>query len=192
MARVFVDTNVLFPFSIMDMMLSLAEDFVHDFMWSDRLLAEWQRVIVREEHRSPEAARRITDHIRLGFADTCVTEDQYKHLFAELDGPDPDDVHHMAAAVAARAEALITWNLSDFPTALLGPHGITVTPPDPYLCALLDQQPDEVLTTLQRMAAGKRRPPMTAMDVTDALYRAGVPAFAHRARGLFADRRKLY
>lgn len=30
MARVFADTNVLFPFSVMDLLLTLAEDYVHD------------------------------------------------------------------------------------------------------------------------------------------------------------------
>jgi predicted nucleic acid-binding protein len=115
MARVFADTNVLFPFSLMDLLLTLAEDYVHDLVWSDRLLDEWQRVIVREGHRSTEAAERIAEHVRTGFADSCVPEDRYKHLLAELDGPDTDDVHHMAAAIAGHAETLITWNLNDFP-----------------------------------------------------------------------------
>jgi hypothetical protein len=34
MARVFVDTNVLFPFSVMDLMLALTEDSVHEVLWS--------------------------------------------------------------------------------------------------------------------------------------------------------------
>jgi predicted nucleic acid-binding protein len=46
--RVFIDTNVLFPFSVMDLMLALTEDGVHDVIWSEALLAEWERVIVRE------------------------------------------------------------------------------------------------------------------------------------------------
>lgn len=41
-ARVFVDTNVLFPFSVMDVMLALTEDSVHEIVWSERLLAEWE------------------------------------------------------------------------------------------------------------------------------------------------------
>lgn len=45
MARVFADTNVLFPFSIMDLLLALSEDMVHEVLWTERLLAEWQRVI---------------------------------------------------------------------------------------------------------------------------------------------------
>ncbi|GGL34697.1 hypothetical protein [Planomonospora parontospora] len=35
MARVFVDTNVLFPFSLMDLMLALAEDAVHTVLVAD-------------------------------------------------------------------------------------------------------------------------------------------------------------
>jgi len=44
-ARVFVDTNVLFPFSVMDVMLALTEDSIHEIVRSERLLAEWARVI---------------------------------------------------------------------------------------------------------------------------------------------------
>ncbi|GIH23884.1 hypothetical protein Aph01nite_21940 [Acrocarpospora phusangensis] len=64
MARVFVDTNVLFPFSLMDLMLALTEDAVHTVVWSDHLLDEWERVIVREEHRSASSAARICAVIR--------------------------------------------------------------------------------------------------------------------------------
>jgi predicted nucleic acid-binding protein len=187
MARVFVDTNVLFPFSLMDLMLSLAEDYVHDMIWSDRLLDEWQRVIVREGHRSDAAATLIAGHIRAGFADSHVPEDAYKHLLSGLDGPDRDDLHHIAAAIAGDAHTLVTWNLADFPTESLGPHGITVTPPDPYLCSLLEQSQDEVLATIRRIASRKRRPPMSPLDVVAALERARVPAFAHRVRQLLTD-----
>lgn len=38
--RVFVDANELFPFSIMDLVLSLAEDLLLDFVWTDELLVE--------------------------------------------------------------------------------------------------------------------------------------------------------
>lgn len=127
MARVFADANVLFPFSVMDLLLTLAEDYVHDLVWSEHLLDEWQRVIVREGRRSTEAAALIAGHIRIGFSDSCVPEDQYKHLLAEIDGPDPDDVHHMAAAIAGNADTLITWNLDDFPAETLGRRGIAVT-----------------------------------------------------------------
>jgi predicted nucleic acid-binding protein len=182
MARVLADTNVLFPFSLMDLMLALSQDRIHTLLWSDRLLDEWERVIVREQHRSPAAAAAIAAAIRDYFPENRVAEARYKHLLAELDGPDPDDLHHLAAAAAGGANTLISWNLSDFPAETLAPLGITATDPDTYLCALLEREPTEVTETLHRMAAEKRRPPMTTLDLTDALARAGVPVFASRAR----------
>jgi hypothetical protein len=56
--RVFVDANELFPFRVMDLVLSLAEDLLLDFMWSDELLAEWEQVIVREGRERPRRPAR--------------------------------------------------------------------------------------------------------------------------------------
>ena len=43
-----MDANELFPFAVMDVVLALAEDLVIDFVWSEELLDEWERVIVRD------------------------------------------------------------------------------------------------------------------------------------------------
>ncbi|GII66634.1 hypothetical protein Skr01_67190 [Sphaerisporangium krabiense] len=188
MARVFVDTNVLFPFSLMDLMLTLTEDAVHTMVWSDRLLDEWERVIVRERRRTAPVAARISAVIREFFADTRVPEEDYKYLIDWMQGPDPDDRHHMAAAVAGGAETLITWNLADFPASALRPYRLTVTGPDDYLCSLLTQHPAEVMAVLARMSARKRRPPMAVPEIVDALDGAGVSVFAARVRARMALR----
>lgn len=187
MPRVLPDTNVLFPFSLMDLLLALAEDHVIDLVFSDRLLAEWQRVIVREGHRTPESAGRIAEAVRVGFASGFVSESAYRQHLENLGGPDPDDVHHMAAAIAGGAHTLLTWNLADFPASSLAAHGISVSPPDPYFCALLERHPEQVQRTFTKMAAGKKRPPMTVLDLMARLERAGVPAFAGRLRRMWAD-----
>lgn len=181
-ARVFVDTNVLFPFSVMDLMLALTEDGIHDVMWTDTLLDEWERVIVESQRRSPDAAAAITATIREFFPDTCIPADSYRGLVAEVDGPDPDDNLHMAAAVAGRVEAIITWNEKDFICDFMKNHAVTVVNPDTYLCSLYEEFPKEVLGTITRIAAGKRRPPVTPYDVVEALDRAGVREFASRVR----------
>lgn len=56
MGRVLADTNVPFPFSVMDLLLALSEDGVHEVLWTYDLLEGWERVIVREQKRSPESA----------------------------------------------------------------------------------------------------------------------------------------
>jgi excisionase family DNA binding protein len=111
-ARVFVDTNVLFPFSVMDLMLALTEDGIHDVMWTDALLDEWERVIVESQRRSPDAAAAITATIREFFADTHVPADSYRSLVSEVDGLDPDDnVHSWSGGVIT--ETLFITELSN-------------------------------------------------------------------------------
>jgi excisionase family DNA binding protein len=181
-ARVFIDTNVLFPFSVMDLMLALTEDGIHDVMWSDDLLDEWERVIVRERHRSPDAAAAITATIRQFFADTRIPAESYRGLVAEVDGPDPDDNAHMAAAVAGQVEWLVTWNNKDFDCGFTRKHVLRIVGPNEYLCSLHEEFPGELLETITRLAASKRRPPMTPAELVNALDRAGVNEFASLIR----------
>lgn len=57
--RVFIDTSELFPFTIMDVLLTLSKDFLFTWVWTDELLEEWEKVIVREGTRTPESAASV-------------------------------------------------------------------------------------------------------------------------------------
>ena len=63
----------------------------------------------------------------------------------------------MAVAVAGQAESLVTWNGKDFDCGFTRKHAIRIVDPDEYLCALYEEFPDEVLATITRLAASKRR-----------------------------------
>lgn len=175
--RVLVDTSVLFPFSVMDLMLALSEDAVHQVPWTDDLLDEWERVIVREQQRSAETAASVTAAVREFFADCRIDRSSYEHLIDQMPGADPDDHPHMAAAVAASVDALVTANLADFPEAPLAALGVRVVDPDTYLCELLADHPDETVAAVVRMAAEKRRPPRSSGELLEALRGAGVRNF---------------
>jgi predicted nucleic acid-binding protein len=182
MGRVFVDTNVLFPFSIMDLMLALTEDDLHEVLWTETLLAEWEQVIVRTQRRSVESAAAITAAIREFFPEGRIAEEDYAHLVSEMPGRDDDDRHHMAAAVAGGASTIITCNRADFPAGPLAQRGVRVMDPDDYLCELVVEFPHDVVSTVVRLAAEKRRPPMTPYDLAQRLAKAGAPNFAARLR----------
>ena len=154
MARVVVDTSVLFPFSVMDLMLTLAENGVHEVLWTEALLAEWERVIVGEQGRTAESAAKITTDIRNYFGEGRVGEEQYVHLIGSMPGKDPDDRRHMAAAVAGAGDTIITWNRADFPSAELARHGVRVVDPDDYVCELITEIPDEVIQNIRRWQLG--------------------------------------
>ncbi len=178
--RVFVDTSVLFPFSVMDLFLALSEDGVHQVLWTDELLEEWERVIVREQSRTPETARSVTAAIREFFADCRILPESYATLIDQMPGNDPDDHVHMAAAVAAGVDTLVTANRADFPTGPLRKLGVEVMGPDAYLAELFEDLPFEVTGAVLRIAGERTRPPMTPSDLLAALRGAGLRAFPDR------------
>jgi hypothetical protein len=178
--RVYVDANELFPFAMMDVLLALAEDLIIDFVWSDELLDEWERVIVREGKRGPESARSVTTAIRSCFTSGRIDPATYRHDVPETPGPDPDDRVHTAAAIAGRASVLLTKNQSDFPAEHLGKNGVTLTDADTYLRDLIRRRPVDVTTSVRRLAAEKKHPPRTPCDLVDGLRRAGARGFADR------------
>ena len=177
-----MDTNVLFPFSVMDLLLALSEDGVHTVVWTDALLDEWERVIVDQHRRSPATAAAITAAIRGFFADSKVELADYQHLVDEMPGRDADDHHHSAAAIAGGASVLLTHNRADFPAKPLARRGLRVADPDTYLCELADEWPDEVDATMARLAGEKERPAKSAAELLDDLAHAGVTRFAAKLR----------
>ncbi len=122
MMRVFVDTNVLFPFSVMDLMLALTEDGIHNILWTDALLEEWERVIVRSGRRSLSSAAAITAAVRKFFPESEVPFGEFADLITGMPGKDPDDRVHMAAAVAGHATHIITYNVSAAPSGPATPR----------------------------------------------------------------------
>lgn len=186
MAAVFADTNVLFPFSIMDLLLALSEDRIHTLLWTDALLVEWEEVIVREQHRTPETAASLTAAMRDFFADDKIDRAEYEHLIDTMPGPDTDDHQHMAAAVARQPCTLLTHDRDGFPTSELAKRGVRVAGADEYLCELADEWPNEVLATIVRVASEKRRPPRTVDEQLTLIERAGAPGFAAKIRAALA------
>ena len=135
--RVFVNANELFPFSVMDLVLSLAEDLLIDFVWSEELIAEWERVIVREGKRTRKAARSVSDAVRRFFVTTRIDPVTYRDQVDSIPGRDPDDRVHTAACALGGVTVLLTRNGRDFPTDFLAEHGVEVFTADAYLTNLL-------------------------------------------------------
>lgn len=172
--RVFVDANELFPFRVMDLILALAEDLLVDFMWSDELLDEWERVIVRDGQRRPESARSVAEAVRRFFASTRIDPERYRQRLAFVPGPDPADRVHTAACAFGGVSVLLTRNRSDFPGEFLAGYGVSVSSADDYLTGLLRRRPAAFVEVVERLAGEKRHPPMTPCELVAGLGRAGV------------------
>ncbi|QKW54648.1 PIN domain-containing protein [Streptomyces buecherae] len=57
----------------------------------------------------------------------------YEPLIDVIDLPDPGDRHVLAAAVRAKAQVIVTFNLKDFPPDKLSPWDVQAVHPDAFI-----------------------------------------------------------
>ena len=158
-------------------LLRLAEHGLHRPLWSTRILAEASDAII--DIRSdipPERVRARFAAMGDAFGGACV--EGWEHLEHTVTLPDPGDLHVVAAALCGRADAIVTANVGDYPTDVLGPLAIEVVHPDDFLLDQLDLAPRIVLDVLREQAAHTRQPALTPVDLIARLARCGVPGFA--------------
>lgn len=180
--RVFIDTSELFPFTIMDVLLSLCEDRLFTWVWTDELLHEWENVIIREGARAPESARSVTDAVRTYFGRYRIDPDLYRDKITDDLSPDPGDRLHAAACVHGGADVLLTRNLKHFRTTAISDAGVQVITSDTFLCRLLTSRPQGVVESFTRAADGRKNPPVTPVELGNMIANAGAPRFVERLR----------
>ncbi len=114
-----------------------------------------------------------------------VTVTGYEHLIDQLDLPDPDDRHILAAAIHADAQVIVTRNLRDFPADRLIRWGVEAQHPDDFLMGLHQDHPDAlggIVTAIARAWHGSTSP----LDVLDSLA-ADAPRTVHLVRDALSD-----
>ena len=86
--------------------------------------------------------------------------------------PDENDRHVVAAAVAASASVIVTWNVRDIPMAELRKHGLQTQTPDLFLTRLYDRIPDLAIETVRRAPTQSPTVERSAGDFLQALQAA--------------------
>jgi len=114
--RVFIETSELFPFTIMDVLLTLSEGFLFTWVWTDEFLDEWEKVIVREGKRTPESAASVAAAVRTHFSRYRIDPAVYRDKITDDLSPDPDDRMLAAAAIYGDVDVLLTRNLKHLRT----------------------------------------------------------------------------
>ena len=95
----------------------------------------------------------------------------YEAVIPSIELPDANDRHVVAAAVAARASVIVTWNVRDFPASELRRYRLRTQTPDVFLVDLFDQIPDVIVQTTGRARRNLRQSKVSAEEFLDALRR---------------------
>lgn len=104
----------------------------------------------------------------------------YEARIPRLSLPDKDDRHVLAAALEAQAGLRVTYNMADFPNAVLRRYGVQAAHPDVFLCALFDEKSELFLRGLRAHRASLQRPSKTPDEYIATLRANGLRWLAAR------------
>ena len=176
-----LDANVLYPARLRDLFLRLAIAGHYRALWTERILDECFNNLLADRPDIPAEHLHRTRRLMAVAIPDVVVED-YDHLINDLDLPDPDDRHVLAAALTAGASLIVTGNLTDFPPTAI-PAGITVLAPDDFVLSLITGDLDGVAAVVEQQAGALRNPPMTTAELLEGLAIVGLRQSVDALRG---------
>lgn len=179
--RVVFDACVLYPAPLRDLLMELALAGMYKSHWTDAIHDEWIRAVLRERtDLSAASLARTRELMNLYAEDALVTG--YEPLIDGLILPDAKDRHVLAAAIHSRADAIVTFNLKDFPESALKPWGIEAIHPDDFITYQFDLHVPHVCAAAKRIRERLKNPPRSAEEYIDRLRIVGLPRTAERYR----------
>ena len=166
---VFLDACVLYPPLLRQLLLETAAAGLYRPAWTARVIEEWRRAVARKEGPQALAAMETAAaRMARAFPAAAGAAPSPEAEAALAEGlPDPADAHVIAAAEAAGAGTILTFNLGDFPRRRLAGLGLVARHPDGFLWELHGHDPAPIAAALAG-ALGPRPPG----DLRRALKRA--------------------
>jgi hypothetical protein len=176
---VVLDACTIFPMLPRDVLLTLA---AHEFFspkWSPRIRAEWTRnLLARMKERSTESdaqkrVQRIVAAMDAAFPDA---ESDTELVEPEILEPvNSKDRHVVVTAIATHANAIVTFNVTDFAAAHLKEHlEIEVIHPDDFVMDLVDLNEKRAVAAFRELRARKKNPPWETSELVQRLRDAGL------------------
>ena len=174
--KALLDTCVIYPTVMRQMLLGVARQGVFTPLWSARIIEEWQCAAVK---LGPEGAAQAGAEAAMLSAQWPEAEVSYPpSLEARLWLPDAADVHVLAAAVAGSADMIITLNTKDFPRHILAEEGLSRTDPDGFLHGVYQARPEIVAQVAAEVLAEANRLSGKSWDMRALLKKARLPRVA--------------
>jgi predicted nucleic acid-binding protein len=183
---VVLDACVLYPAGLRSLLMWLA---VHDLIrpkWTEEIHKEWMRNVLKDRPDLTWSQLERTRHLMDEHGGDCLVTDYEQHII-NLRLPDMDDRHVLAAGIESGADAVITWNLADFPDSAMKEHGIEVQTPDQLIGTLLDKRLEQVLATMRHHRTSLKNPPKNPEAYLETLALQGLNQCVARLRNKVSE-----
>jgi predicted nucleic acid-binding protein len=162
------DACILYPFHLRNIIVQAAVDRLVEARWTEEIHDEWIRNVVADAPAIPAARLQATRPLMNDVLPSAAVSG-YQYLVPTVTLPDPDDRHVVAAAIAAGASLILTWNQRDFPATALRKHGLRRQTPDEFLAGLYDEVPDLTIGSLANARRNLNKSRVSALDFIDML-----------------------
>lgn len=166
-----LDTNVVYPVIIRDILFWFAHYDLYTPKWSEHIFDEWKKVMEEKGITQEEANKRISK-ANAAFPDALVQN--YKGLIEHLELPDVDDRHVLAAAIKTNANLIVTNNIKDFPAEYLQSFSLSAKSADDFLTDMIDLNPEQAIAAFKEMVLNKINPKQDEFEVLNLLRNAGL------------------
>lgn len=178
---VVLDACVLYPAPLRSCLLYAAQTGLFNVRWTEQINDEWVRNLLKNRPDLPHEKLQRTTQLMSDNIPDCLVEG-YEPLINGIDLPDPDDRHVVAAAIRGQADAIITFNLADFPQEKLAPLGITAIHPDEFLADMFELSSAHIILAAQNQRRSYKNPAISQSDYLDMLLRQQLPSFTSKLR----------
>lgn len=166
-----LDTNVVYPVIIRDILFWFAFYDLYTPKWSEHIFDEWKKVMIEKGVSEEEATKRI-NKANSAFPDALVQH--YKGLIEQLELPDKNDRHVLAAAIKTNASIIVTNNSKDFPADYLQSFNLRVKTADDFLTDIIDLNQEHAVAAFKEMVLHKKNPKQDEFEVLNLLRNAGL------------------
>ena len=179
--RVLLDTCVIYPTVMREMLLGVAGAGAFAPLWSERIISEWRHAAAKLGPAAEAQAEGEAALMAARWPGASVT--YAPSLEARLWLPDPADTHVLAAAIAGSADGIVTLNARDFPRGVLAEEGLWRADPDGILHGIWRAQPTLVAEVAGEVLARARRLSKGDWEMRALLKKARLPRLAKAVGG---------
>ena len=151
-----LDACVPYPMPLCDTLLRLAEDpSFYRPLWSEQILQEVGNILLEKSYSQAQKERRL-NVMRQCFPEALVEVPE--ELIAAVGTiPDLNDHHVLAAAIASKANAIITQNTKHFLPECLEKYGVLCQNADDFLVHQYYLGPEQFAEKLDEQAAAVKQ-----------------------------------
>ncbi|MCR9111058.1 RSP_2648 family PIN domain-containing protein [Marivita sp. XM-24bin2] len=171
--KVCLDTCVLYPTVMREVLLGVAAQGLFEPIWSERILGEWSRAAAKLAPAGQVQADTEIAMVTAQWPKAKVTPPS--GLLDRLWLPDANDVHVLAAAIVGHADVIVTVNAKDFPRNILAEEGLSRSDPDGFLVGFYASAPDAVSHAVSQVHAEANRLSGQEWDIRRLMKKARLP-----------------